>query len=168
MSARTLIVDAGGTTRQTKRWALVDAGGTTRLAKRVFLVDAGGTSRLIFSGADNLSMVNGTAANAVGYVRSAFGSLTPSILGDGTLVNELTVANSLSPTPHECILLISGYPGTITSVYLTSLQLDGLTPLLASSATFSGGGAGASAQWTWTGVLFLTVGATIPVAITRT
>lgn len=164
MAARTF-ADA---THQDKRIFFFDPAGPVRAAKRIFLFDSSATARLIFSGADNLSMVNGTAANAVGYVRSAFGSLTPSILGDGTLVNELTVANSLSPTPHECILLISGYPGTITSVYLTSLQLDGLTPLLASSATFSGGGAGASAQWTWTGVLFLTVGATIPVAITRT
>jgi hypothetical protein len=49
MTARTVVVDSGGTSHLVKRWLAVDSGGVTRLAKRVFLVDAGGTSRLIFA-----------------------------------------------------------------------------------------------------------------------
>jgi hypothetical protein len=170
MSARTLIVDSGGTTRQTKRWALVDSGGTTRLAKRVFLVDSGGTPRLIFSGADNLSMLVGTAANDNGYVNGAFGVLTPNTLGDGSIVQELAVATHLAPTPFQLVFTISNYPGTITQAYLTSLTINAslVAPGDPNYTGFTGGTPGGTAQWIWQNQGVPIVGNTIPIVVTRT
>lgn len=70
MTARTLVVDSGGTTRLTKRWLAVDSGGVTRLAKRVLIVDAGSVTRLIFA-----NQVNAVATPSF-ETRSALGPAT--------------------------------------------------------------------------------------------
>jgi hypothetical protein len=51
MSARTHIVDSGGTARLVSRLFVVDSGGTSRLVSRAFVIDSGGTARLIYTGA---------------------------------------------------------------------------------------------------------------------
>lgn len=49
MTARTLIVDSGSTTRLVKKWWAIDSGNVARFAKRVFLIDSGSVARLIFA-----------------------------------------------------------------------------------------------------------------------
>jgi hypothetical protein len=147
MVARILESDSGGVTRQSKRIPLSDSGGVTRIIKRVLASDSGGVTRLVFTGADLLTLVTAGApvAGSNGYVQSSFGSLTPTILGDGSTVTEIVASVT---TPFALNLTIAGYAGTIGSSYLTSLTLNAAT-LLATSASFSGGGAGGTAIWTW-------------------
>lgn len=171
MTARTLVVDSGGTTRQIKRWAVVDSGGITRLLKRAFIVDAGGVSRLIFSAADDLSMLvgSGGAGGSNGYINGAFGTLTPNTLGDGSVVQEMAVAEMGSATPHQLVFSINGYPGTIVEAYLTSLSINSAVylPGDANFTSFSGGAPGGTAQWIWQNAGIPTNGATIPIIVIR-
>jgi hypothetical protein len=166
MAARTFIIDSGGNTRFVKRWFAIDSGGVTRLAKRVFVFDSGGTARLVFTGADFLTLVTASApvAGSNGYIQSSFGSLTPTTLGDGSAVTEIA-ASVTGAFPLN--LTIRGYPGTIVSAYLTSLTLNAAV-FLATSATFSGGGAGGSAVWSWASGFHFSTSETVAVVIQRT
>jgi len=170
MAARTF---ADGV-HQEKRIFLFDptAGGAVRQGKRIFLFDAGGTARLIFSGADNLSMVvgSGGAGGSNGYINGGFGSLTPNTLGDGSVVQELAVGGRTSASPNQLVFEIRGYPGTIVSGYLRSLSVNGVVsaPGDANFTSFSGGTAGSTAQWIWQNAGIPTSGATIPIIVTRT
>jgi hypothetical protein len=165
MTARTLIVDSGGTTRQAKRMFIVDSGSVSRLVKRIFVVDSGSVTRLVFTGADLLTLVSATfpVAGSNGYVQSSFGSLTPTILGDGSTVTEIVASVT---TPFALTLAITGYPGTIASTYLTSLTLNAAA-FLATSASFSGGGAGGTATWTWSPGFHFTNSETVAVVLQR-
>jgi hypothetical protein len=166
MVARTLISDSGGTTRQEKRIAIEDSGSVTRIAKRILASDSGGTSRLVFTGADFLTLISASApvAGSNGYIQSGFGSLTPTTLGDGSTVTEIAASVT---TPFPLNLTIRGYPGTIVSAYLTSLTLNAAT-FLATSASFSGGGAGASAVWMWASGFHFGASQTVAVVLQRT
>jgi hypothetical protein len=166
MSARTLIVDSGGTTRQAKRMFIVDSGSVSRLVKRIFVVDSGSVSRLVFTGADYLTLVTAGApvAGSNGYIQGGFGSLTPTTLGDGSTVTEIA-ASVTSPFPLN--LTIRGYPGTIGSSYLTSLSLNAAL-FTAASASFSGGTPGGSAVWTWASGFHFGASQTIAVILQRT
>ena len=163
MSAKTYIVDSGGTTRFVKRLFVVDAGNVSRAVKRMFVVDAGNVSRLVYTGADYLTLVSGNVSTTNGYVRGTIGSLTPSTLGDGALVQELAAK---STTPFTLIFDISGYAGTITSSYLVSVTIN-TTVFAATAATFSGGGSGSSASWQWSTGFNLINGDTFSVAVER-
>jgi len=165
----TWVVDSGDTPRKLKDPWVVDGGGTPRQLKKIWVIDSGGTARLVFRSADVLSMICGTSANAVGYALGGFGALTPPDLGDGSVVQEITVADHLSPTPNVFIFEITGFPGTITVNYLASITLNGIvhTPQDANFTSFTGGGAGSIAQWQWGSVGFLTNGATVPVIVVR-
>jgi hypothetical protein len=163
MSAKTYIVDSSNTTRFPKRIIVVDSGNVSRVCKRIFVVDAGNVSRLIFTGADYLTLVSGNVSTTNGYVRGTIGSLTPSTLGDGALVQEIAAK---STTPFTLIFDISGYAGTITSSYLISLTITN-TVFLATSAVFTGGSAGGTAQWQWTTGFNLINGDTFSVAVNR-
>ncbi len=81
MSARTLVVDSGGTARQVKRWIVVDAGGTARVLKRAFVIDSGGTARLIFS-AGVITLQDQTVS--VERTDPADATATYSLLSNGT------------------------------------------------------------------------------------
>jgi hypothetical protein len=113
MTARTLIVDAGGTTRLVKKWWVIDAGGTARMAKRVFVIDSGGTPRLIFANTVN-AIATPTNEHASGFApitlttgvttASATGGIPPytfhwtwSSGGSGiTITSPLTAATAFS------------------------------------------------------------------------
>jgi hypothetical protein len=165
MVARILESDSGGVTRQIKRIAMSDSGGVTRIIKRVLASDSGGVTRLVFTGADFLTLV--TAAVPVGgsngYIHGGFGSLTPTILGDGSTVTEIAASVT---TPFSLILAITGYPGTIASTYLSSLTLDSAA-FIATSASFSGGGAGGTATWTWNPGFHFSNNETVAVVLQR-
>jgi hypothetical protein len=165
MSARTLQSDSGGVTRQSKRIPLEDSGGVTRIIKRILASDAGGVTRLVFTGADFLTLVTASApvGGSNGYEQGGFGSLTPTTLGDGSTVT--AIAASVT-TPFALQLSITGYPGTITSSYLTSLSLNG-NVFLQSSASFSGGGAGGTALWTWNPGFHFSASETVAVVLQR-
>lgn len=170
MAARTL-ASVAGTGEQMKRILISDPSGPAiRQAKRIFLSDSGGTARLIFSGADNLSMLVGTAANDNGYVNGAFGVLTPNTLGDGSIVQEMAVATHLAPTPFQLVFTISNYPGTITQTYLTSLTINAslVAPGDPNYTGFTGGTPGGTAQWIWQNQGVPIVGNTIPIIVVRT
>jgi hypothetical protein len=166
MSARTFVVDSTGTTRFPKRWFAIDSGGVARLGRRVFVLDSGGVARLIFTGADFLTLVSASApvAGSNGYAQGGFGSLTPTVLGDGSTVTTLDASVT---TPFPLNFTITGYPGTIGSAYLKSLTLNGAT-FLATAASFSGGGAGGSAVWTWASGFHFSVNETVAVTVQRT
>ena len=166
MVARTLISDSGAVVRQAKRLPISDSGGVTRIAKRVFISDSGAVARLVFTGADFLALVAAGApvAGSNGYVQGSFGSLTPSVLGDGTTVIEMAASVT---TPFPLILQITGYPGSITSSYLTSLTLNAAV-FLASAATFGGGGGGGSATWSWSSGFHFLNSAHVAVIVQRT
>jgi hypothetical protein len=165
------VVDSGGASRKLKDPWVVDSGGVSRKLKKIWVIDPTGTARLVFRSADVLSMfVGGPVADAVGYVPGSIGSLTPTTLGDGSVVQEITISNHLSPTPFELAFEINGYPGTIVEGYLTSISVDGsvFTPGGTGFVSFSGGSPGGTAQWLWTGAAVPTVGSTIPVIVMRT
>ena len=165
MTARTLIVDSGGTTRQAKRMFIVDSGSVSRLVKRIFVVDSGSVSRLVFTGADLLTLVTASApvGGSNGYEQGGFGSLTPTTLGDGSTVTAIVASVT---TPFALQLSITGYPGTITSSYLTSLTLN-TAVFLQSSASFGGGGAGGTAIWTWNPGFHFSASETVAVVLQR-
>ena len=166
MSAKTYVVDSGGTTRFLKRVYIVDSGNVTRKVKRIWAVDNTNTARLVFTGADYLTLIAGVTFGETGYTQGGFGSLTPSVLGDGSTVTSLFTTPT-TPPQQELFFVITGYPGTVTSSYLTSLTINGAT-MPATAATFSGGGAGSQAEWTWTPSTALVGGTTYPVVVQRT
>jgi hypothetical protein len=108
--------------------------------------------------------------NAIGYVNGGFGSLTPTTLGDGSTVNELAIGANMSPSPNQLVFQITGYPGTITQSYLTSIayQSTSVAPGDSNFTSFSGGGPGGTAQWIWQFAGIPTVGTTVPVLVIRT
>lgn len=165
MSAKTYVVDSGNVTRFPKRWIAIDSGNVARVAKRVWFIDSGNVARLIFTGADYLTMVSGTSAGETGYFVSSFGTLTPTVLGDGATVRFLFTTLT-TPPMHQLLFQISGYAGTIVSTYLTSLTIDGST-LPVGTSTFSGGGVGGQAEWTWSPSPNLAAGTTYPVIVQR-
>lgn len=147
----------------------VNVAGVNRPIKQGW-VNVANVWRLFFSAADILQMLVGTAGNANGYAQGGFGTLTPSTLGDGTVVTEVAVSNLSAPVPRTLIVALSGYPGAITAGYLTSVQFDAGAPIVPSGAnfTFGGGSAGGTAQFTWTGQIIFAPNATVTVAVTRT
>jgi hypothetical protein len=163
MVAQTYIADSGGATRYPKKIYVSDSGGVSRFVKKIYVSDSGGITRFIFSGADYLSMVAGGVTGVAGYVRGTFGTLTPSVLGDGALVQELAAATA---TPHALTFTISGYAGVITSGYLISV-LVGVSIFEATAATFTGGSSGGTAQWQWASGPLLSSGTTYPVTVQR-
>lgn len=170
MAAKTF-AEAAGAGQRIKKVFVSDpvGGGTIRKIKKIYASDSGGTTRLVFSAEDDLSMITGTAANAVGYAFGGFGSLTPATLGDGAIVDEITVGNHLAPVPFQVIFFLRSYPGVITVNYLTSLTFNGTyTPHDANFTGFTGGGSGGSAQWTWSGGGVPGVGITLPIVVVRT
>jgi hypothetical protein len=164
MSTKTYVVDSTDTTRYVKKIFVVDSGSVARKIKRIWMIDSGSVARLVFTGADYLSMVAGTTAGSSGYLGGVFGTLTPHVLGDGATVEELTAANAFA---HNSIFEITGYPGSITSSYLLSLTV-GATTLLATAATFAGGGSGGAASWTWSTGFAINSGSTYAVVVQRT
>lgn len=119
---------------------------------------------------DDLVMFTGTVANEIGFENGAIGTMTPGTLGDGSIVQQLAIADHLAPTPRNMLFSISNYPGTITQSYLTSLTLLGGTfaPGDANFLGFSGGAPGSSATWNWANGPIPGVGVSVPVAIIRT
>jgi hypothetical protein len=164
MVARTLISDSGAVIRQAKRILISDSTATVRVVKRLFISDSGAVARLVFTGADFLALIAGSAGGSNGYTQSAFGSLTPSTLGDGSTVTELASAATF---PHNMIFQITGYSGTITSGYLTSLAINA-SVFLATSASFSGGSSGGSASWTWNPGFGFSNGSSYSITVQRT
>lgn len=132
-------VDAGGTTRLTKRFFAVDSGGTTRLIKRAFQIDSGGTARLFFT-SNIFTLTSGQEGTTVyGYVAGGFGSISPSnVLSDGNTIIEIATAAG-GPPPHAMTVQFHSAP---SQSYLTSIIIDGVT-FLGSAASFSSG------VWTW-------------------
>lgn len=166
MSAKTYIVDASNVTRRLKKWGVVDAGNVTRMLKKAYYVDASNVTRLIFAAADNLVMVTGGSNNAYGYVNPGFGTLTPSVLGDGKTIIQLTIG---TPT-HVFDLGISGFTSNPGIGYLTSILINtAVSPqtYLASAATFVYNASAGIAGWEWTGAGALSFGLTVPVVVTR-
>jgi hypothetical protein len=166
MSSLTYIVDSTSTTRKVKKLFVVDSGSVTRRIKKGWIIDSSSVARLIFTSADFLTLVTAGApvAGSNGYIQSSFGSLTPTTLGDGSTVTELAASVT---TPFPLNLTIRGYPGTITSAYLTSLTLNAAT-FLATSATFSGGSPGGSAVWNWASGFHFSTSETVAVVLQRT
>jgi hypothetical protein len=80
MSARTLIVDSGGTTRQVKRWFAIDSGSIARFARRVFVIDSGSIARLIFA-EQVMASISPSNANATGTGTLTTNSVTCSATG---------------------------------------------------------------------------------------
>lgn len=160
---------SAGAAQKIKKVFASDSGGVVRKIKKIYASDSGGVTRLVFISEDDLSMLVGTAANSNGYAAGGFGTLTPNTLGDGAVVDELIFSNHSAPVPGNAIFAIHSYPGTITSAYLTSLTVGAnvLTPSDPTFTGFSGGAPGGSAQWTWSGVGFPTVGSTLPVVVVR-
>lgn len=119
---------------------------------------------------DTLSMFSGTAANSVGFAAGGFGSLTPNTLGDGAVVDEVSVGNHVSPHPNQFLFFITSYPGTINQSYLTSISINGqpFAPGDGNFTSFTGGAPGGSAQWIWQNATIPTIGATVPVVVIRT
>lgn len=169
MSAKTFAFAAGSAQRIRKIFA-DDSGGVVRKIKKMYASDSGGVTRLVFIADDELSMLVGTGANSNGYASGGFGTLTPSTLGDGAVIDEITFTNHSAPVSGNALLFLNSYPGTITAAYLTSITVGGvtLTPSDVNFTGFSGGAPGGSAQWTWSGAGFPTPGTTIPVVIVRT
>lgn len=114
-------------------------------------------------------MFVGTAANSNGYAQGGFGTLTPTNLDDGTIINQLTFSNHSAPAPGNMLLFVNSYPGSITASYLASITVNGgtFTPSDPNFTGFSGGAPGGSAQWTWSGAGFPTPGTTVPVIVVR-
>jgi hypothetical protein len=159
--------DAGGVTRVTKKVFVSDSGAVVRKIKKIWVSDSGAISRLVYKSQDTLVMITGSVGNTNGYSIGAFGTMTPDTLGDGATVTQLAVSNNSAPTPGILLFDIDTYPGTITSSYLTSLQV-GATTYLPAAATFTGGGIGGSAQWKWTGAtVFGGGGGSITVIVIR-
>lgn len=168
MSAKLYVEDAGAG-HKTKKLFVSDSGAVIRKIKKIYASPVTGLADLVYISEDDLSMLVGTAANSNGYAAGGFGTLTPNTLGDGAVVDELIFSNHSAPVPGNAIFAIHSYPGTITSAYLTSLTVGAnvLTPSDPTFTGFSGGAPGGSAQWTWSGVGFPTVGSTLPVVVVR-
>jgi len=165
MSQFTYVVDSGSTTRKVKKVWVIDSGSTARKIKKIWVIDSGSTARLVFTGADFLTLVTAGApvGGTNGYAQGGFGSLTPNVLGDGATV---TAIDASVTNPFPLNLTITGYVGSITSGYLTSLMLNG-TLLLSTSATFSGGSLGGSANWSWNPGFHFLNSATVAVILQR-
>jgi hypothetical protein len=169
MSAKTYAF-AAGSAQRIKKVFVSDSGSVVRRIKKIYASDSGGVTRLVYVSDDELSMLVGNVGNNNGYINGTIGTLTPTVLGDGATVQELLFSNHSAPVPGNCIFEIDTYPGTITSSYLTSLNVNGniLTPSSPNFTGFSGGSPGGAAQWSWSGAGFPTIGSTIPVIVTRT
>jgi hypothetical protein len=164
MGAKTFAEAAGAGQRIKKIFVSDPSGPAIRNLKKVYATQVTGPANLVFSAADVLAMVaGGPADGSTGYAQGGLGSLTPSVLGDGATVLELAASVT---TPFPLIFFIDGYAGTITTNYLTSLTINS-TVFLPAAATFGGGGAGASAIWTWSSGFHLISGDAYTITVER-
>jgi hypothetical protein len=158
---RTIVVDSSNTSRLVKRLFVVDSGNVSRQVKRMFVVDSGNVSRLVYTGQDDLSLTAGTSAGTSGYAVSGFGSLTPTVLGDGMTVADLYSSNT---APFPLTFVITGFSSNPGSGYVTSVLINSTT-LLGSSASYSY--YGGQVTYTWSSGVRLAAGTVYPVVITR-
>jgi hypothetical protein len=168
MGASRYLVDPSGVTRHIKRRFCIDpAGGVARLIKKRYDIDASGVARLTFLYGDSFTMVAGAGLNGkgavseIGFASGAFGSLTPTTLGDGKLL--LSLWDLTSDSVRTFRVGTTSDPG---QAYLASLTANGQT-LLGASATYTWVAASAYGQWTWTVSSQFVAGTTYPIMIIR-
>jgi hypothetical protein len=171
MSAKTFAVDGSSVSRRIKKWFAVDGSGITRKLKKAWVIDGSGIARQIFSAEDDLVMISATNANDFGFAAGGFGSVTPNVLGDGSVIDEILLSNHTAPNPDFFQLFLLGIPSggaNVLASYLTSITVNGIT-LVPSGANFSFTGGVGTGNWGWSNQRFLFPGggATVPVVVVR-
>lgn len=132
-------VKDGGTWR-TIRAIGVNDSGTWRNIRAKYVNDSG-TWRQVFRYADVLSISVGNNGGTLdGYDSGSYGSLTPDLLADGTVVESI-VENDNPGTLQIQVLTYSA--SQLTSGYFSSITSNGVTVLAADIDSFSSFNAGA-------------------------
>lgn len=141
------------------REVYVNDNGNWRSIVQVYVND-NGNWRTVFQRYDESTMVAGTNTVYFGYEEGGLGSLTPSTLGDGIIVQRIIS----DPTGPLFSVVFRGFSSDPGIGYLVKIEINGISlSSTAASYSYSSG----VAQWDWFANASLANGGTYTVLIYR-